>query len=73
MEQTGRTRIPSVEENMIDGLVKALPLIAAILYMIVGIGYGIRKEWAWCLVWISYALANVGLVLAAMSGENSLS
>ena len=54
---------------VIDFLVKALPLIAAILYMIVGIGYGIRKEWAWCLVWISYALANVGLVLAAMSGE----
>ena len=53
----------------IDFLVKALPLISAILYMIVGIGYGIRKEYAWCLVWISYALANVGLVLAAMSGE----
>jgi hypothetical protein len=54
---------------VIDFLVKALPLISAILYTIVGIGYGIKKEWAWCLVWISYALANVGLVLAAMSGE----
>ena len=54
---------------LIDFLVKALPLIAAVLYTIVGVGYGIRKEWAWCLVWISYALANVGLVLAAMSGE----
>ena len=30
-----------------------------------GVGYGIKKEWAWSLVWISYALANVGLVLAA--------
>ena len=55
---------------LIDFLVKALPLIAAVLYTIVGVGYGIRKEWAWCLVWISYALANVGLVLAAMSGES---
>ena len=54
---------------LIDFLVKALPLISAVLYTIVGVGYGIRKEWAWCLVWISYALANVGLVLAAMSGE----
>ncbi len=54
---------------VIDFLVKALPIIAAILYMVVGIGYGLRKEYAWCLVWISYALANVGLVLAAMSGE----
>lgn len=53
---------------MIDALVKALPLISAILYMIVGIGYFIRNEYAWCLVWVSYALANVGLVLAA-SGE----
>jgi len=51
--------------HMTDILVKALPLIAAVLYFIVGVGYGIKKEWAWCLVWISYALANVGLVLAA--------
>jgi hypothetical protein len=54
---------------MIDFLVKALPLIAAVLYTVVGIGYGIKKEWAWSLVWISYALANVGLVLAAITGE----
>tara|TARA_R110001583_G_scaffold158024_2_gene309942 strand:- start:20 stop:193 length:174 start_codon:yes stop_codon:yes gene_type:complete len=54
---------------VIDFLVKALPIIAAILYMVVGIGYGYRKEYAWCLVWMSYALANIGLVLAAMSGE----
>ena len=53
----------------IDFLVKALPLIAAVLYTVVGVGYGIRKEWAWCLVWMSYALANVVLVLAAVSGE----
>ena len=49
-----------------DWLVKALPLISALLYFIVGVGYGIKKEWAWSLVWISYALANVGLVMAAM-------
>ena len=54
---------------MIDALTKALPLIAAILYMIVAVGYGLKKEWAWCLVWTSYALANVGLVLASMTGE----
>ena len=55
---------------MIDFLVKTLPLISAILYFIVGIGYGIRKEYAWCLVWVSYALANVGLVLAAMQTKS---
>ena len=51
---------------MIEFLVKALPLIAAVLYFIVGVGYGMKKDYAWCMVWISYALANVGLVLAAM-------
>tara|TARA_R110000824_G_scaffold51859_1_gene144284 strand:+ start:120 stop:299 length:180 start_codon:yes stop_codon:yes gene_type:complete len=56
-------------DKMIDALTKALPLIAAILYMIVAVGYGLKKEWAWCLVWSSYALANVGLVLAATTGE----
>ncbi len=61
-------RVPPavLEYMMIDWLVKALPLISAVLYFAVGIGYGIKKEWAWCLVWISYGLANVGLVLAAM-------
>tara|TARA_R110001583_G_scaffold31062_6_gene106761 strand:+ start:3234 stop:3410 length:177 start_codon:yes stop_codon:yes gene_type:complete len=55
---------------VIDFLVKTLPLISAVLYFIVGIGYGIRKEYAWCLVWVSYALANVGLVLAAMQTKS---
>ena len=55
----------------IELLVKALPLISAILYFIVGVSYGLKKEWAWCLVWISYSLSNVGLVLAASSGGKS--
>tara|TARA_R100001082_G_scaffold102060_1_gene71905 strand:+ start:325 stop:486 length:162 start_codon:yes stop_codon:yes gene_type:complete len=50
---------------MVDVLVKTLPLISAILYGVVGIGYAIKKEWAWSFVWISYALANIGLVAAA--------
>ena len=52
-------------ESTIDWLVKALPLISAILYALVGVGYFLKKEYAWSLVWISYALANVGLVIAA--------
>tara|TARA_R110002096_G_scaffold28772_1_gene87213 strand:- start:579 stop:755 length:177 start_codon:yes stop_codon:yes gene_type:complete len=50
---------------MIDILVKYCPLIAGVLYAVVGIGYLIRKDYAWSMVWISYALANLGLVLAA--------
>ena len=52
---------------MVDLLVKFLPLVSAVLYTTVGIGYFIRKEYAWSLVWLSYALSNVGLVLAAGS------
>tara|TARA_R110002096_G_scaffold97348_3_gene216927 strand:+ start:636 stop:848 length:213 start_codon:yes stop_codon:yes gene_type:complete len=68
VEQVGSQGCEEMDE-MIDALTKALPLIAAILYMIVAVGYGVKKEWAWCLVWSSYALANVGLVLASMTGE----
>ena len=55
---------------MIEFLIKALPLIAALLYFVVGVSYGIKKEWAWCLVWISYSLSNVGLVLAAVGSKS---
>lgn len=55
---------------MIDFLIKFIPLITAVLYFVVGVGYGIRKEWAWCLVWMAYSLANVGLVLAALPNKS---
>jgi hypothetical protein len=67
MEQFDTQRLQTT--RMIDALTKALPLIAAILYSIVAVGYGLKKEWAWCLVWASYALANVGLVMASTTGE----
>ena len=51
---------------MLNWLVKICPILAAILYTVVGSSYGLKKDWSWCLVWLSYALANIGLVLAAM-------
>ena len=54
---------------MLEWLVKICPLIAAILYAIVAVGYLLKKDYAWSLVWTSYALANVGLVLAAGDGR----
>lgn len=48
-----------------DFMVKALPIISGVLYLLCGVGYAMKKEWAWCLVWVSYALANFGLVAAA--------
>ena len=51
--------------SMVDVLVKLCPAIAGVLYAIVGVGYLMKKDYAWALVWISYSLANLGLVLAA--------
>ena len=43
-----------------------MPSIAAILYSIAGLGYLLRKDYPWACVWISYALANLGLVLIGL-------
>lgn len=39
--------------------------LAFILYFIVGISYITKGEYAWSLVWMSYSIANLGLILAA--------
>ena len=52
---------------MMDFLIKSLPLIAAVLYFIVGVGYLARRDYAWALIWISYSMANIGLVAAGES------
>ena len=54
--------------SVIDVLVKLCPAIAGILYAIVGLGYLVKRDYPWVLVWISYSLANLGLVLAASKG-----
>jgi hypothetical protein len=45
-------------------LVIYLPAIVGVLYFITGVAYACRKEWAWAIVWMAYAVANVGLILA---------
>lgn len=39
--------------------------IAAVLYASVGLGYFMKGNIAWCIVWCSYSAANFGLILAA--------
>ena len=39
--------------------------ISAALYATVGISYFFKGQYAWSLVWIAYAVANVGLLLAS--------
>ena len=35
-----------------------------VLYLIVGLSYLIKKEYAWAMIWLSYATANIGLIWA---------
>jgi len=47
-------------------LINILPFIVAFLYAVVGVCYFIKKDYAWALVWASYSLANIGLILIGM-------
>ncbi len=47
-------------------IINIAPLIVAVFYFIVGGCYLIRRDYAWALVWISYALANIGLIMVGM-------
>jgi hypothetical protein len=39
--------------------------IAALLYFSVGVSYLAKLQYAWALVWFSYSIANIALILAA--------
>lgn len=44
--------------------------LVTLLYSAVGACYLLKKDYAWCMVWISYALANVGLILIGLRGND---
>ncbi len=50
---------------MLDKMLVAMPLIVGALYALTGIGYLWKREFGWAIVWLSYGLANVGLIMAA--------
>lgn len=39
--------------------------VSSILYFSVAVSYFIKSEYAWSFVWLSYSMANIGLILAA--------
>jgi hypothetical protein len=41
-------------------------LITAILYFSVGVSYLVKSQYAWGLVWVAYATANIGLIMASI-------
>ncbi len=53
---------------MIEYLTKVGPIIAGLLYLTTGIAYSVKGCPGWAIMWFSYALANVGIIIAA-SGE----
>jgi len=47
-----------------------LPGFIALVYGMIGIYYLIKKNYPWSIVWMSYAMANIGLILAAIKKTN---
>lgn len=50
---------------MVDTIVRLMPALVAVLYFITALGYVLKKDWPWALVWGCYALSNIGLIMAA--------
>ena len=43
-------------------IISAVPAVVGILYALVGVAYLFKQDYAWALVWLSYSLANFGLI-----------
>jgi hypothetical protein len=39
--------------------------IVFLLYLFVAISHAYKSNWPWFIVWASYAMANLGLILAS--------
>jgi hypothetical protein len=42
-------------------------LVVTFLYASASISYLLKREYAWAFVWLSYAMANVGLVILSLT------
>ena len=42
-----------------------LPLLVAVIYAVVAIDHFWSKNMGWGIAWLSYSLANLGLVMAS--------
>lgn len=45
-------------------------MIVAAQYATIGLCYLAKKDFAWSLVWMSYSLANLGLILVSLRNNN---
>tara|TARA_B100000073_G_scaffold163284_1_gene135101 strand:+ start:644 stop:1084 length:441 start_codon:yes stop_codon:yes gene_type:complete len=56
--------IPLYNQKMnLDLITKFVPLVAGIMYAVVGTAYFMKKDFGWGIIWISYATANFGLMV----------
>jgi len=47
----------------VDIITTASPMIVAALFGINALGFLIKKDYAWSVVWASYAIANISLAI----------
>jgi hypothetical protein len=40
--------------------------VVFVIYFSTGVGYAIKGNWPWAIVWVSYAMANVGMIWASL-------
>ena len=52
--------------KLLDILIVTMPSIVGALYFLTSFVYLYKRDYAWALVWFSYAMANVGLVLIGL-------
>ena len=49
----------------IANLEETIVAVVFVLYLVVAISYAYKSNWPWFIVWASYAMANLGLILAS--------
>jgi hypothetical protein len=47
----------------LDIITTAMPTMAAVLYGVTSVGFLIKRDYAWSIVWASYAVANISLAI----------
>ena len=52
--------------NLLEIMTTITPSIVTALYFLTGVCYIFRKDYAWAWVWISYAMANFGLIVIGL-------
>jgi len=48
---------------VLDVITRYVPLVAGIMYTVVGVAYFAKKDYGWGVIWVSYATANFALMV----------